>query len=68
MAKIRLRKLRMANGKSRNIVRYKTSNCIQRQSMLEAIVLFVTFALPNQYLTADCGDWSRSSVDRIEVS
>ena len=68
MAKIRLRKLRIVNEETMNIERDKMPNCAQSQSMLETIVLFVTFALPNQYLTADCGDWSRSSVDRIEVS
>jgi hypothetical protein len=30
--------------------RDKMPNCSERQSMLEAIVLFVTFALPNQTL------------------
>jgi hypothetical protein len=68
MAKIRLRKLRIVNEETMNIERDKMPNCAQSQSMLEAIVLFVTFALPNQYLTANCRDWSRSSVDRIEVS
>ena len=68
MAKIRLRKLRIVNDGSMNIKRDKMLNCSQSQSMLEAIVLFVTFALLNQYLTVDCEDWSRSSVDRIEVS
>lgn len=36
--------------------------------MLEAIGLFVTFALQNKFISSLLLKWSRSSVDRIEVS